>query len=64
MNAHIPLDPVAELKAMVDHVQVEDWECIEKVYPGPCADLARPGHFCHLEQPIYDLAASLTGRMA
>ncbi|MEM7377910.1 MAG: LysR family transcriptional regulator, partial [Pseudomonadota bacterium] len=54
----------AELKALLDRVNVEDRGCTEKVYRGLCSDFARPGPLSHLERPNYDFAQYLAGRIA
>lgn len=48
-----------ELKALLDHVNVEDRGCTEKVFAGLTSGLARPGHLSHLERPNYDFAQYL-----
>lgn len=53
----------AELKALLDDVNVEDRGCTEKVYRGLCSDLAKPGHLSHLERPNYDFAKYLMARI-
>ena len=49
----------AQLKALLDEVNVEDRGCTEKVYRGLCSDAATPGHLSHLERPNYDFAQYL-----
>jgi phenylpropionate dioxygenase-like ring-hydroxylating dioxygenase large terminal subunit len=49
----------AQLKKLLDAVNVEDRGCTEKVYRGVCAGLARAGHLSHLERPNYDFAQYL-----
>ena len=54
----------AQLKTLLDKVNVEDRGCTEKVYRGLCADAATPGHLSHLERPNFDFAqylAEMTG---
>ncbi len=53
----------ADLKALLDKVNVEDRGCTEKVYRGLCAADARPGHLSHLERPKYDFAHYLSARV-
>jgi phenylpropionate dioxygenase-like ring-hydroxylating dioxygenase large terminal subunit len=53
----------ADLKALLDEVNVEDRGCTEKVYRGLCSDLARPGHLSHLERPNYDFAQFIMARI-
>jgi phenylpropionate dioxygenase-like ring-hydroxylating dioxygenase large terminal subunit len=49
----------AQLKALLDHVNVEDRGCTERVYRGVCAGAARSGPLSHLERPNYDFAQYL-----
>lgn len=56
-------DNFAELKALLDDVNVEDRGCTEKVYRGLCSDVATPGHLSHLERPNYDFAQYLMARI-
>ena len=54
----------AQLKTLLDKVNVEDRGCTEKVYKGLSAKAAVPGHLSHLERPNFDFAqylAELTG---
>jgi phenylpropionate dioxygenase-like ring-hydroxylating dioxygenase large terminal subunit len=53
----------AELKALLDDVNVEDKGCVERVYRGLCAGLSTPGPLSHLERPNYDFARYIAGRM-
>jgi phenylpropionate dioxygenase-like ring-hydroxylating dioxygenase large terminal subunit len=53
----------AQLKTLLDKVNVEDRGCTEKVYRGVCADAARAGHLSHLERPNYDFAQYLAERV-
>jgi phenylpropionate dioxygenase-like ring-hydroxylating dioxygenase large terminal subunit len=46
----------ARLRALLDAVNVEDRDCVERVYRGLCAGLAGPGPLSHLERPNYDFA--------
>ena len=52
-----------DLKGLLDHVNVEDKGCTEKVYRGLCAPNAVAGHLSHLERPNYDFARYLLGRI-
>lgn len=54
---------LADLKALLDDVNVEDRGCTEKVYRGLCADGAEPGHLSHLERPNFDFAQYLMNRI-
>jgi choline monooxygenase len=54
----------AQLKTLLDRVNVEDRGCTEKVYKGLNAKTAAPGHLSHLERPDFDFAqylAEMTG---
>ncbi len=53
----------ADLKTLLDDVNVEDRGCTEKVYRGLCSDAAEPGHLSHLERPNYDFAQYLMARI-
>ncbi|MEM6941108.1 MAG: SRPBCC family protein [Pseudomonadota bacterium] len=53
----------AQLKALLDDVNVEDRGCTEKVYRGLCSQVASPGHLSHLERPNYDFAQYLNSRV-
>jgi phenylpropionate dioxygenase-like ring-hydroxylating dioxygenase large terminal subunit len=46
----------AELKSLLDDVNVEDRGCTERVFRGVSADSARAGHLSHLERPNFDFA--------
>jgi len=50
----------AQLKTLLDDVNIEDRGCTEKVYKGLSSDLAQPGHLSHLERPNYDFATYLS----
>ena len=52
----------AQVKALLDKVNVEDRGCTEKVYRGLCARAAEPGHLSHLERPNFDFAQYLAER--
>jgi phenylpropionate dioxygenase-like ring-hydroxylating dioxygenase large terminal subunit len=54
----------AQLKALLDEVNVEDKGCTERVYRGLCSDMAKPGHLSHLERPNYDFATYLASMIA
>ncbi|MEM6985047.1 MAG: SRPBCC family protein [Pseudomonadota bacterium] len=53
----------AELKELLDRVNVEDRGCTEKVYRGLCSQFAKPGPLSHLERPNYDFAHYLADRV-
>lgn len=53
----------ADLKALLDDVNVEDRGCTEKVYRGLCSNAAEPGHLSHLERPNYDFAQYLMAKI-
>jgi phenylpropionate dioxygenase-like ring-hydroxylating dioxygenase large terminal subunit len=52
----------AQVKTLLDKVNVEDRGCTEKVYQGICARAATPGHLSHLERPNFDFAQYLAER--
>lgn len=54
----------ADLKALLDRVNVEDRGCTEKVFRGLSSGLAQPGHLSHLERPNYDFATYLASRVS
>jgi phenylpropionate dioxygenase-like ring-hydroxylating dioxygenase large terminal subunit len=54
----------ADLKALLDDVNIEDRGCTEKVYRGLCSAMAAPGHLSHLERPNYDFAQYLNNRIS
>ena len=47
------------VKSLLDHVNMEDKACTERVYAGLCSDFAEPGHLSHLERPNYEFATYL-----
>ena len=53
----------AQLKSLLDDVNVEDRGCTEKVYRGLCSQFAAPGHLSHLERPNYDFATWIASRV-
>jgi phenylpropionate dioxygenase-like ring-hydroxylating dioxygenase large terminal subunit len=53
----------AQLKTLLDEVNVEDRGCTERVYRGLSSGLARPGHLSHLERPNYDFARYIASRV-
>ena len=53
----------ADLKALLDDVNVEDRGCTEKVFNGLSSRLAEPGHLSHLERPNYDFAQYLIAKI-
>ncbi len=50
----------ADLKELLDRVNIEDRGCTEKVYRGVCSTLSAPGPISHLERPNYDFAQYLS----
>jgi phenylpropionate dioxygenase-like ring-hydroxylating dioxygenase large terminal subunit len=56
-------DHFARLKTLLDEVNMEDKDCVERVYRGLCADLSAPGPLSHLERPNYDFARYIAGMM-
>lgn len=53
----------AQLKNLLDDVNIEDRGCTEKVFHGLSSGLAQPGHLSHLERPNYDFAQYLNARI-
>ncbi len=53
----------AQLKTLLDEVNVEDRGCTEKVFKGLNAQAAKPGHLSHLERPNFDFAQYLADRL-
>jgi phenylpropionate dioxygenase-like ring-hydroxylating dioxygenase large terminal subunit len=53
----------SQLKTLLDHVNVEDRGCTERVYRGMQSDAATPGHLSHLERPNYDFAAYIASML-
>ena len=54
---------LAKVKALLDHVNVEDRGCTEKVYRGLLSRLAGPGHLSHLERPNFEFAQYIARRV-
>jgi phenylpropionate dioxygenase-like ring-hydroxylating dioxygenase large terminal subunit len=52
----------AELKALLDRVNIEDRGCTEKVFRGLSAEAATAGHLSHLERPNFEFAQYLAER--
>jgi len=52
----------AQLKTLLDEVNVEDRGCTERVFRGLSAGAAKPGHLSHLERPNFDFAQYLADR--
>lgn len=55
-------DQLAQLKGLLDDVNVEDRGCTERVFKGVSAGAARPGHLSHLERPNFDFAQYLAAK--
>ncbi len=53
----------AQLKTLLDDVNIEDRGCTEKVFRGLSSCLAAAGHLSHLERPNYDFAQYLNARI-
>lgn len=53
----------AQLKALLDKVNIEDKGCTERVYKGVLSSLAEPGPLSHLERPNYDFATWIAERV-
>lgn len=52
----------AQVKTLLDKVNVEDRGCTEKVFRGLSSREAEPGHLSHLERPNFDFAQYLAER--
>jgi len=52
----------AQLKKLLDNVNVEDRGCTERVFKGLSAQAAKAGHLSHLERPNFDFAQYLADR--
>ena len=68
MSAEWLADPAAEqhlakVKALLDHVNIEDKGCTEKVYRGLLSGMAEPGPLSHLERPNFEFAQYLASRI-
>jgi len=50
---------LAQLKTLLDKVNVEDRGCTERVFKGLSASAAKAGHLSHLERPNFDFAQYL-----
>ncbi len=50
---------LAQLKSLLDKVNVEDRGCTERVFKGLSASAAKAGHLSHLERPNFDFAQYL-----
>ena len=50
---------LATIKMLLDDVNIEDKDCVEKVYAGICAGLSAPGPLSHLERPNLEFAQYL-----
>ena len=53
----------AQLKTLLDDVNVEDKGCTEKVYRGLSSQAAMPGHLSHLERPNFEFAQYIYRRV-
>lgn len=56
-------DHLSSVKALLDHVNVEDKGCTEKVYRGLLSGMAEPGPLSHLERPNFEFAQYLARRI-
>ncbi len=54
---------LAQVKALLDDVNIEDKGCTERVYRGLCSGLSAPGPLSHLERPNYEFATYIASRM-
>ena len=53
----------AQLKTLLDDVNVEDKGCTKKVYRGLSSQAAMPGHLSHLERPNFEFAQYIYRRV-
>lgn len=53
----------AQLKELLDRVNMEDKGCTEAVYRGLSSPLAEAGHVSHLERPLYDFATWISSKV-
>ncbi|MFT3989549.1 aromatic ring-hydroxylating oxygenase subunit alpha [Aestuariivirga sp.] len=53
----------AELKVLLDEVNVEDRGCTERVFRGVSAGAAKAGHLSHLERPNFDFAQYIAEKL-
>ncbi len=53
---------LAQLKGLLDDVNVEDRGCTERVFKGVSSAAAKPGHLSHLERPNFDFAQYLAAK--
>ena len=68
MSADFIADPaapahLAQVKALLDKVNIEDKGCTEKVYRGLLSALSTPGPLSHLERPNYEFATYLASKI-
>jgi phenylpropionate dioxygenase-like ring-hydroxylating dioxygenase large terminal subunit len=68
MSAEWMADPAAEanlaqVKALLDDVNIEDKGCVEKVYQGLLAGLSVPGPLSHLERPNFEFAQYIASKI-
>jgi nitrite reductase/ring-hydroxylating ferredoxin subunit len=56
-------DYLITIKALLDDVNIEDKECVEKVYAGISAGLSAPGPLSHLERPNFEFAQYISSRI-
>ena len=54
---------LAQVKALLDAVNVEDKGCVERVYRGLQAGLSAPGPLSHLERPIFEFAQYIASKI-
>ena len=54
---------LAQLRALLDDVNIEDKGCTERVYRGLCAGMSEPGPLSHLERPNFEFAQWIAGRV-
>lgn len=53
----------ADLKVLLDEVNIEDKGCTERVYQGLQSSLAKPGPLSHLERPNYEFATWIAAKL-
>jgi phenylpropionate dioxygenase-like ring-hydroxylating dioxygenase large terminal subunit len=56
-------DYLTTIKALLDDVNIEDKDCVEKVYAGIKAGLSAPGPLSHLERPNFEFAQYIASRI-
>jgi len=62
-NAPEAQEHFAQLKVLLDEVNVEDRGCTERVFRGVSAGAAKAGHLSHLERPNFDFAQYIAEKL-